>query len=244
MPIPTLSRCWRPPGRQSEPTSRRARPKRVASRQPSGHTDRAERTAPPDERTGEEEQWLGRLLALASRAAGEGQDEVVWNVLGPPLFSEGARRELLLLRDLRSARHLRAAAHPSQAGRVHLHAGGHVRSAARRGEGAGAAGRSRAHADGRAARLLQQHDAPTRALFWVSARRPAEGAVRPAPRPTDIDEAMRSRRCTTSTSYAESKPWPRPDNTAFVEPGTSASPRRQSVLGCAGCTKTRGAIPV
>ena len=57
-------------------------------------------------------------------------EDVKWNI-SANLLAEGRERGLLRVRNARSARHVRAAAHPSDPGRIHLHAGGHVRSLSR-----------------------------------------------------------------------------------------------------------------
>ena len=64
--------------------------------------------------------------------ANEGLDGIVWNILGQTYVPKQRDRGLLLLaRDL-PARHLRAAAHPPDAGRVPLHPRGPARLLARR----------------------------------------------------------------------------------------------------------------
>ena len=55
-------------------------------------------------------------LTAGITKAGTGIDGIVWNILGQTYVPKSAERELLLLACDVPARHLRAAAHPSDPG--------------------------------------------------------------------------------------------------------------------------------
>ncbi len=112
------------------------------------------------------------LTAGITKAA-TGIDGIVWNILGQtyvPKHAVGAR--ILLLARHVSARHLRAAAHPSDPGRVHLHAGGQARFPARR-----HATIRRRPAISSGCRCSMPHgifnksDQPVKCFFWVTPTR-------------------------------------------------------------------------
>ena len=104
--------------------------------------------------------------------AGDGLDAISWNILGQTYVPKTLTAESLVLLacDL-PARHLRAAAYPSDPGRVHLHARGPARSRARRREDFAAPGdlirlpRNVPHG------LFNKSDRPVKCLFWVAPTR-------------------------------------------------------------------------
>ena len=71
-------------------------------------------------------------LTAGITKAGTGLDGIVWNILGQTYVPKSLNERVVLLARHLPARHLRAAAHPSDPGRVHLHAGGPLRPGARR----------------------------------------------------------------------------------------------------------------
>ena len=103
--------------------------------------------------------------------AGTGIDGIVWNILGQTYVPKQVSRELVLLaRDL-PARHFRAAAHPSDPGRIHLHARGPLRPRARRPGICRDRGRSDPAADEIPHGIFNKSDQTVKCFFWVTPTR-------------------------------------------------------------------------
>ena len=73
-----------------------------------------------------------KAMTAGVTKAGKGIDNLTWNILGQTYVPKALTRKRVLLARAAPARHLRAAAHSRQPGRVHLRARGQVRSDPRR----------------------------------------------------------------------------------------------------------------
>ena len=100
--------------------------------------------------------------------AGKGIDNLSWNILGQTYVPKALTESRLLLARAAAARHLRAAAHPHQPGRVHLRAGGQVRPGARRQGAIATAGDFIRLPMKIMHGLFNKSDQPIKCLFWVS----------------------------------------------------------------------------
>ena len=71
---------------------------------------------------------MDRALAPGVTKAGEGVDNISWNILGQIYVPKQVSRKFFRLARDFSARHVRAAAHSSDARRVHLYVRGTSRT--------------------------------------------------------------------------------------------------------------------